>query len=95
MIDSDPDFPLYFDIVLPMDHQRIWIITVSFRSILFAHIRLWFLLGLDLSLLADLPPDVIIEGDRVAKYLSKVETDDQARSRSHLISRRRKLLLKV
>jgi hypothetical protein len=53
------------------------------------------MLGINLSLLADLPPDVVEEGRRVAAHLSQLKEKDQERSRTHLISQRRKVMLKV
>jgi DNA mismatch repair protein MSH4 len=51
--------------------------------------------GIDLSYLADLPTDVVNEGRRVAENLSHLQEKDQEKSRTHLISQRRKALLKV
>jgi DNA mismatch repair protein MSH4 len=51
--------------------------------------------GIDLSYLADLPQDVTDEGRRVAELLSRMEARDEARSRTHAVSQRRKALLKA
>jgi hypothetical protein len=51
--------------------------------------------GIDLSQLADLPPDVVREGRRVAEHLSSLAKADQERSQSNRVAQRRKALLQV
>ena len=51
--------------------------------------------GLELARLADLPPDVLIEGRRVAASLADLEKRDEERSQTSKIAIRRKALLRV
>ena len=51
--------------------------------------------GLELAKLADLPPDVLIEGHRVAATLTDSEKRDEERSQTNKIAIRRKALLRV
>ncbi|KIM39112.1 hypothetical protein M413DRAFT_419584 [Hebeloma cylindrosporum] len=51
--------------------------------------------GLELARLADLPPDVLVEGKRVAESLTALETRHEESSQSHKIAIRRKALLRL
>jgi len=49
----------------------------------------------ELSRLADLPEDVILEASRVTNHLAQVETQNEEESESSMIAKRRKALLRV
>ena len=51
--------------------------------------------GLELARLADLPTDVLTEGQRVATTLAETEAQDKEQSQTSKISIRRKALLRV
>lgn len=51
--------------------------------------------GIDLARLADLPPDVLVEGRRVAEYLEALQTSHEESSESSKIAIRRRALLRV
>lgn len=58
-------------------------------------VRLEIFTGLELARLADLPNDVLIEANRVSKYLTELQTRHQEQSDSTKIAMRRKALLRV
>lgn len=52
-------------------------------------------LGVELARLADLPPDVLVEGKRVAETLHALQTQQEGASESAKTAVKRKALLRV
>jgi len=53
------------------------------------------LTGIDVARLADLPPDVLVEGRRVAERLAASQTSQEVSSESNKVAIRRRALLRV